>query len=524
MLLDLYEQQAPTAEMTFRDGTRATNIPIAAFADDTNLFGNDNKLCKSTEKMVTEAKSAFETWNKLLHATGHFMELGKCACYLSIWDFQEDGYAYTIPPGELNVQIEVDDINGRRQIIEQLSSETSQKLLGVMKNPIGNQHDEVNRLRKKSNELAVRINSVALSRTEAKMAYESFFIPAMRYSLSTTSINQIDFESIQSKATLALLAAMGYNRHMPWEVVFAPKIYQGLGLKHLYDLQGSDAVRLLLQELLERSSNMKTMLKALIDVIQLESGIGSPILEDTRPLDYLEWGWLPQIREFLHHIQGKLLGVNKRPGTFREGDQFLMDAPILQTRTYKERMLIHRCCLFLQVELLSDITSANGKQILREWKTDTADKSTTSLKKWPRQKNPGKEAWKIWQKFLREAFENNNGILQRPLGRWLKQNKHRRHSAYFDNKSKSMFYYEDQLWRKFLRTTTTRRQMIFRKMANNLEINIPSWATPIDILAETDENWITSLPVEQKEEETSKRQPHHLNEKIAQLQDKHKAV
>jgi hypothetical protein len=66
--------------------------------------------------------------------------------------------------------------------------------------------------------------------------------------------------------------------------------------------------------------------------------------------------------------------------------------------------------------------------------------------------------------------------------------------------------------------------MIFRKMANSLEINIPSWATPINILAETDEHWITSLPVEQKEEETTTCHPHHLKEKIAQLQDNHKAV
>jgi hypothetical protein len=143
LLLDLYKQHAPTAEMTFRDGTHATRIPVAAFADDTNLFGNDDKHRKTKETIMSEAKTAFKTWNKLLHATGHFMELGKCACYLSIWDFQEDGYAYTIPPEELQVQIEVDDINRCQQIIEQLSSVTSQKLLGVMKNPIGDQQDEV---------------------------------------------------------------------------------------------------------------------------------------------------------------------------------------------------------------------------------------------------------------------------------------------------------------------------------------------------------------------------------------------
>jgi ribonuclease HI len=524
LLLDLYEQNAPTAEMTFRDGTHATKIPVAAFADDTNLFGNDDKHRKTKETIVSEAKTAFETWNKLLHATGHFMELGKCACYLSIWDFQEDGYAFTIPPAELQVQIEVNDINGRRQIIEQLSSETSQKLLGVMKNPIGNQQDEVKRLKKKSDEIAVKINSVALSKTEAKMAYEAFYLPAMRYSLSTTSINQIDFESIQSKATLALLAVMGYNRHMPREVVFAPKTFQGLGLKHLYDLQGCDAVRLLLQETSERSSNMKTMINALIDVIQLESGLGSPILEDTRPLDYLEWGWIPQIREFLHHIQGQIIGVNQKPEIFREGDQFIMEAPTLRTKTHKERMLIHRCRLYLQVELLSDITNASGTRILNQWKNDLADKPSTSLKHWPRQRNPGKEAWKIWRNFLRDAFENSNGTLRQPLARWLKQNTGRRHAAYYDDNSKSLFIYDDQLWRKFIKTANTRRQLLFKKDTSTLELNLPSTATPLDIISETEAHWVTSLSTPHNMTEIQRQQPKHFQEKIAILQNQQKAV
>jgi hypothetical protein len=29
---------------------------------------------------------------------------------------------------------------------------------------------------------------------------------------------------------------------------------------------------------------------ALLDIIQIEAGIGHPILEDCKPLDYIEWG------------------------------------------------------------------------------------------------------------------------------------------------------------------------------------------------------------------------------------------
>jgi hypothetical protein len=143
MLFDIYSSQIAGATMAMQNGESATSLTLAAFEDDTNLLGNDPSYTKSTEQMVEDTKTAFQTWDRLLHSTGHFMELGKCACYLSIWSFQEDGYAYTLSPNELNVTIEVQDIEGQTQIIPQLPTDKSQKLLGVMKNPIDNQQDEV---------------------------------------------------------------------------------------------------------------------------------------------------------------------------------------------------------------------------------------------------------------------------------------------------------------------------------------------------------------------------------------------
>jgi hypothetical protein len=111
------------------------------------------------------------------------------------------------------------------------------------------------------------------------MAYDFFYIPAMRYSLAVTSINQLDFETVQQQATAAILAAMGYNRHMPREVVFCSTLYQGLNLRHLYDLQGMEGTRLILQEL-NTSTTTNKLLRSVIDVIQLEAGISKPILEE----------------------------------------------------------------------------------------------------------------------------------------------------------------------------------------------------------------------------------------------------
>jgi hypothetical protein len=56
----------------------------------------------------------------------------------------------------------------------------------------------------------------------------------------------------------------------------------------------------------------KQMLQAVVETIQLESGIGTPIMEDMRPLDYIEWGWITGIRDFLQHKK-KVETTNLRP-------------------------------------------------------------------------------------------------------------------------------------------------------------------------------------------------------------------
>lgn len=143
MLFDLYSETNEGATMSSRTGEKELTLALAAFADDTNLLGNDDRRDKTIDQLISQAQAGFTSWNELLHATGHFMELDKCACYLSIWAFQEDGYAYTLEPDEHARQIKVRDIQGNTVAIKQLSSTTSQKLLGVMKNPVGNQQDEI---------------------------------------------------------------------------------------------------------------------------------------------------------------------------------------------------------------------------------------------------------------------------------------------------------------------------------------------------------------------------------------------
>jgi hypothetical protein len=80
MLFQINQEMEEGATMSNRSGESKIKIHLAAFADDTNLLGNNNSGRKSRIDMIKEVKQAFTTWDGLLHATGHSMELSKFSC------------------------------------------------------------------------------------------------------------------------------------------------------------------------------------------------------------------------------------------------------------------------------------------------------------------------------------------------------------------------------------------------------------------------------------------------------------
>jgi hypothetical protein len=64
----------------------------------------------------------------------------------------------------------------------------------------------------------------------------------MGYSLPVTTFSEDELNHIQStpiQAILPAIPAMGYNRNMTKAMVFGPREYGGIGLRHLYIEQGS---------------------------------------------------------------------------------------------------------------------------------------------------------------------------------------------------------------------------------------------------------------------------------------------
>lgn len=75
----------------------------------------------------------------------------------------------------------------------------------------------------------------------------------------------------------------------------------------------------------------------------MESGIGNPIMEENRPLVYIEWGWIPSLRDFLHHINARITNATSKPQRYREHESYIMDATPIKEMTRKDQILINRC-------------------------------------------------------------------------------------------------------------------------------------------------------------------------------------
>jgi ribonuclease HI len=495
ILISLFSKQASNAKIIHPVTGTCSDVSMTAFADDTTIHGNDHCGNKTKLELIDNVQNDLTCWNEYLHAAGHLLELTKCACYMVIWNFDNDGQPTILcEDHDEKIKIQIRQRDNSTVVIPQLSHDTGQKTLGVMKCPSGSQQPEIERLREKSDAIARRLILSGLTRKEARLAYETSYIPAMRYSLATTSIHQVDLEKIQQRATSAFLTKMGYNRNMPREVVFGHQLYQGLSLRHLFDIQGIDGITTFIQEI-NSNGKTKSVLAATIQALQIEAGIGKSIFEQTEPLPHVDWSWLMSIRDFLEHINAEIRGV---PVTItplcRRNDKYIMEAIPNTSFSPREIRQIQAVRLHLQVTVLSDITDATGVRVSHEWLYPKYQRPE-SLWKWPHQECPPKHVWATWRRFLTSTFTNEAFVLQNPLGPWI-EIPPRKHSILYDNESKRLLISDQGTWTVHRQFRSRRRTLEFDKQAiAEAHSMIPTTNTvPIDVIRQTDNIIVTNIP------------------------------
>jgi hypothetical protein len=263
---------------------------------------------------------------------------------------------------------------------------------------------------------------------DTKQGYTTVFVPSIRYVLPTSSISQSILQKLQSPIINTVLTKLGYNRHMPRAVVFAPTTLGGIGLLDLFTEQGCSKITIIISHIRSQSP-LHIPLIVLFETYQLIAGITTSPLEDTTNHIYINSPWLTSVRNFLNTINAKIIIPEIKPIIcIRENDTAIMNNPNMHKFTKSQLESVNACRMFLQVTTLAEINSCKGTIVLHQAIKGTIDNNgnptlwqiSKSKLKWPQQPRPPQKSWNVWKLYIKQFTTNtpaNN--LTSPLGNWF---------------------------------------------------------------------------------------------------------
>ena len=185
------------------------------------------------------------------------------------------------------------------------------------------------------------------------------------YSFPSGSLQRSQCQHLQKQVKQAIPPKCGYNHNTPNAIVYGPSEYSGIEMRSHQTEQGIAQIYSLMTSLRAEGVPHKLALITLAWA-QLLAGTQKPVLSDvTIALPHIApMKWIPSIREFLHSIGGGM-EVENLPVTplQREHNLFFMDIPLDLYSKPSDLQHLNACRLYLQVTLLSDITTADGKFI-----------------------------------------------------------------------------------------------------------------------------------------------------------------
>ena len=373
-----------------------------AFVDDKRLYAN-NWTVNKPKLINAQLEKAANDWNELLTTTGGGLELTKCSHDTLHWRFNKDG---TVTTSEIydNIEIKVKKNNSQEtSIIKGLSAKDKVTNLGKTSSRDGNPQHQLEIALNIAKEGARILLSNSFNNYKAFIYRNSHFISKLIYPFTSACFTSNQYENIEATIILTAIAKMRFNRSWPIALRYRSHLFGGLGLRKLKTeatikkIQG-------LQSLMEKSESSKLIMIAL-QWHQLIYGVSYPLLVTNKP--FIEYGnskWFNHFTQLLRKYRIHLnLQSFETPILQRENDVYIMD---ILTKNIPSRITLQRinaCRLYLNISLLSEFFSSNGKLIKQNILQEMRN-SIESTTMWSRQKSPEKAIWTMWISILKRNF------------------------------------------------------------------------------------------------------------------------
>ncbi len=272
----------------------------------------------------------------------------------------------------------------------------------------------------KCDTLASRLCRSQLSPTLSQLFNHLLYIPSVIYPLPVTSLTNPELHKVQSNMPACSLNKLGYNRHYPHAVAFAPHNVFGCGLLDLWIEQGLTHIQALLDHVGSNHKVGRDMLNSLWH-LQTEAGVAFDLLQRrTVVLSYLTECWLVALKRFCaaHDIAITCLH-NKMPSLARVHDSCLMEQAMALSFKRQELVDVNLVGTYLQVTTpLSNIVSADGHFILQSiWNAQQFSDRRSKIK-FARQLQPSYQRG-LWRRLLRSYVVRPTTVPHLRLKRYL---------------------------------------------------------------------------------------------------------
>jgi len=364
-----------------------------------------------------------QRWNNINNIPGQTIAFHKCKWQILAW---------RVINGDLKVLHSTEDVlvlmdnKGGAAIIEFLPPDQPNKGLGYYLCPDGNQQHQYKYVYDAIAEICNKITGAQLSEKETRQALLQRLLPKLDYGLHASYFTKPQCTDIDKVINASILPRLRINRNTPRAIIYGPRAYGGLEMPDIYTRQTQHHIKYMIKQLRWNSTLANDILTAL-DNIQLASGFTSPILENTEsPMDYIDNGWIIDLRERLNEIGGQLWIEDAwQPKLQQEGNFSLMERFLSVTTTAKQRTQLRKVLHWLRVITIADLADPTGQFIPGH--RLTGDWQAQSPLEWPRQPKPLKQDFAMFRRFLRNTVclqetswqpVDSDLNISDPLGKW----------------------------------------------------------------------------------------------------------
>ena len=379
---------------------RALAITCFAFVDDTDLIHCSHNPNVTSAQLIQEAQQALFKWEGLIWATGSDLAPEKSYWYLVDVRHHKGKWKYvsaTKAPGDLYLR------DGSIKI-ELLGVNQAREFLRIQVRSDGKMHDEFKYLKRQAAEWADALPTKKVKDHEAWYCLNSTIMKTLSYPMLVTTFTREQIDAIMKPILKIALNKSSIQKWLPRKLLYGSLRTRGMNVQDLYQLQLIYKLQSILRHT-HQDTPTHDLQNENMELLQLHVGSQQNFWDLPFPMyDCLALeGWTKFAWKWLSDSPLSLKGPTITVPMEREHDQYLMD--VFASLGYADDALValNDCRLYLQVTLLSHISTADRHRIeQRAW--DGKDLFSRTDHHWIGTHLPSPKCWKLWRTALHKRL------------------------------------------------------------------------------------------------------------------------